>query len=363
MKKYMQLHDLIINENVDQARELFHEIIVERSREIYESIMDDDLDEDSMGGQVGDLLDEIEVEQHGVMEDDEEFEVEYGEDEDGDGEVDFESGFEVDASDVDDTADDELEDTAIRIEDKVDQILAQLEELVSSDDDSFDADDDDVNADYEAEFVDSDGDDFEEVDVDAEVDSDDELAEGLGLAAHQLRHGKLPPLKRPNSDSDARRVMASVRKGYDNMLPSGHSSEWLDDDDDILQDIRSTHPTYGRDLERYRKEQTNENVELQKVSVTHGDDGAQRKSPIAANSGKAGMASKPVDFSSSDEKGRAAPTVKELPGASSWKNLPGKKSQDLSAAPKPKHGDDGANTKSPVAESRVRSTRTKRTRK
>ena len=66
-KKFEQLIDLIINENEEQARQLFHEIIVEKSREIYESIMDEEMMDESMHGdmeegmvgQVGDLLDEI----------------------------------------------------------------------------------------------------------------------------------------------------------------------------------------------------------------------------------------------------------------------------------------------------------------
>ena len=62
-KKFDKLIDLIINENEEQAKDLFHDIVVEKSREIYETIMaeemmDDDLEE-GMGGQVGDLADEI----------------------------------------------------------------------------------------------------------------------------------------------------------------------------------------------------------------------------------------------------------------------------------------------------------------
>ena len=50
-KKFDKLIDLIINENEEQAKDLFHDIVVEKSREIYESIMaeemmDDDLEED-----------------------------------------------------------------------------------------------------------------------------------------------------------------------------------------------------------------------------------------------------------------------------------------------------------------------------
>ena len=44
-KKFEKLIDLIINENEDQARALFHDIVVEKSREIYESMMDEELEE------------------------------------------------------------------------------------------------------------------------------------------------------------------------------------------------------------------------------------------------------------------------------------------------------------------------------
>ena len=46
------------------------------------------------------------------------------------------------------------------------------------------------------------------------------------------------------------------------------------------------------------------------------------------------------------------PATKDLKGAGQFKNAPGQKGQSLSAAPKPKHGDDGQNNKSIVGESR-----------
>jgi hypothetical protein len=106
-----------------------------------------------------------------------------------------------------------------------------------------------------------------------------------------------------------------------------------------------------------------EAVQLKKVSVTHGDNGAQTKSPGLQGSGQAGMDSHPVKFSGHDE---AVPTAPKAPsnfyskgetsvkGAGNFKNSPGKDNfkDKGEAAPKPKHGDDGANTKSPVAESR-----------
>ena len=35
-KKFEQLMDLVINEDNERAQELFHEIVVEKSREIFE---------------------------------------------------------------------------------------------------------------------------------------------------------------------------------------------------------------------------------------------------------------------------------------------------------------------------------------
>jgi hypothetical protein len=106
-----------------------------------------------------------------------------------------------------------------------------------------------------------------------------------------------------------------------------------------------------------------EAVQLKKVSVTHGDNGVQTKSPGLQGSGQAGMDSHPVKFAGAHE---AVPTAPKAPsnfyskgetqvkGAGNFKNSPGKDNfkDKGEAAPKPKHGDDGSNAKSPVAESR-----------
>lgn len=246
--------DLIINENEEQARELFHDIVVDASREIYESIMEeemmdesmhgDDMDE-GMGGQVGDLLDEISAEEEGMMEDEED-------DLAMDAEMDMadaDDSFELDADDMEDTDEgEEVEDAVIRIEDKLDQLMKEFESIMGGDDDMADEMDD--------------------VEVDAEEDTEEEVMEA---------------------------------------------------------------------------------VQLQKVSVTHGDNGVQTKSTVAANSGQRGMASKPVHASTTVETGRAAPTTKDLKGAGSFKNAPGQKKQDLTSAPKPVTKDGSANDRSPVA--------------
>jgi len=273
IRKFSQLHDLIINEDVDQARELFHEIVVEKSREIFESIMADDMDdsmEENMGGQTGDLLDEINAEESGVMEDDDEADIDFDDDAEEAGQ-DLTHDMEMDNDEGEDYEHEEVEDAVIRIEDKLDQLMAEFEEIMG-------------------------GGDFGD-------EGDDEAMMGAG-------------------DED-----------------------------------------FGGDDEEDDEEAMMEAVQLQKVSVTHGDNGVQNKSAVgsAANAGQAGMASKPVRFAGNTESAPNGPKAPSnayskgegnLPGAGKFKNAPGHRGLDLDKTPKPVSKDGASGTKSPVAESR-----------
>ena len=44
--KFEQLLDLLVNEEMDKANELFHEIVVEKSREIYENMIAEEADDE-----------------------------------------------------------------------------------------------------------------------------------------------------------------------------------------------------------------------------------------------------------------------------------------------------------------------------
>jgi hypothetical protein len=260
-KKFETLIDLIINENEEQARALFHDIVVEKSREIYESMMDEEMSE-GMGGQVGDLLDEIGVEEEGMSE---------GEDDD----LEFDSE-EDEVVDIEDGEDDEfggeeegLEDRVVDLEDKLDQLMAEFEDIMAGDDAEVDAD-----ADFAA--------------------GDDEM-----------------------DDADA---------------------DFGDADEEVMEAIT-----------------------LKKVSVTHGDNGVQTKSPSLVNSGQAGMDSKPVKFSGASEtvptgpKGASNAYSKgetSVKDANNWKNAPAQNNADLESAPKPVTKDEAGKVRSPVAESR-----------
>ena len=152
-KKFEQLIDLIINENEEQARALFHDIVVEKSREIYEHLMDEDtLEEDPMdepSGQVDGLMAEISMEEQGMTEEDEDMDL--GDmDDDEDTEI---MDLDSDEDDMDDMDDEgSVEDRVVDIEDKVDnleRLMAEFEEIMNGgggDEESLDGMDDEAGA-------------------------------------------------------------------------------------------------------------------------------------------------------------------------------------------------------------------------
>jgi len=167
-KKFEQLIDLIINENEEQARALFHDIVVEKSREIYESIMD----EEGMGGQVGDLLDEIGAEEEGMTEEEDDLDLEVGDD-DGEEVVD------LDADELEGETDDaDVADKLDSIEDKLDQLMAEFEEIMGDDAEEVAADDEMAAADDEEAGEEEM---FEAADDEEDDEEEDTLEESISL--------------------------------------------------------------------------------------------------------------------------------------------------------------------------------------
>lgn len=162
--KYERLIEHIINEDHDKASALFHSIVVEKSRAIYESLMDDD--HDHMGGSpVNGLMDEIEADEEGMNEEDDEFNGEFGS---GMGGMDDDMGDDMgDDFGGDDDLDThvggdegDLEDRVVNIEDAIDELKAEFDRLMAGEhDEAGEEDGDDVDGDMGDEFVDS-GDDM-----------------------------------------------------------------------------------------------------------------------------------------------------------------------------------------------------------
>jgi hypothetical protein len=153
--KFEQLIEYVINDEEAKAKELFHDIVVEKSREIYENLMDEseELDEESthdeddkaekagekvtkdieyddkkdrmdeeeeeldemMGGDASDdLIDDVEAEEQGMQEE-EEMDVEM---------------------DSEESSDNNIEDRVVDLEDKLDELMAEFEALMGDDGDA-----------------------------------------------------------------------------------------------------------------------------------------------------------------------------------------------------------------------------------
>ena len=291
MNKFEQLIEYVINDEEQKARDLFHEIVVEKSRGIYEELMseeeldeaestddedekaekagekvtkdieyddkkdrkermdeeevDEELDENMMGGdQAANLIDDIETEEQGIS-------------------------MEGDDDMADEEGDEDLEDRVVDLEDKLDELMAEFEALMG---DEGQEGEDEMDIEVGSDDIETDGDDETEI---SDMDTEFETMEGAELEeAINLKAAPAP----------------------------------------------------------VKSEEGNIN----------------KKSAVAANSGARGMDGKPVMSSDTPEKGRPAPTAKDL--ISDVQNAPARSTVKQSPATKPHLAQaTGVNTKSPVA--------------
>ena len=146
--KFEKLIEPVINDEENEAQALFHEIVVETSREIYENLMDEeDSDEEETveegmmndGDAADDLITDVETEEEGMSED-EEFDVEMDDAEDFGAEVGAEEGEEED-----------IEDRVVDLEDKLDELMAEFEAMMGGEEEAKDEMDMDMDMDMDDE--------------------------------------------------------------------------------------------------------------------------------------------------------------------------------------------------------------------
>jgi len=142
MNRFEQLIEYVINDEEAKARELFHDIVVAKSREIYENLMqeeaeedldedaeeedldedaeEEDLDEAAMGGDASDdLIDNVEAdESHDMNMESEEDEI----------------GGDHDMDDMGGSGEPATKDDIMNLEDKLDQLMAEFEDLMGDGD-------------------------------------------------------------------------------------------------------------------------------------------------------------------------------------------------------------------------------------
>ena len=131
MNRFEQLIEYVINDEEHKAQELFHDIIVEKSRQIYENMMADEeeIEEGAMGGDAADdLIDDVEMEEESDMhmegdddDDDEDVPAKLRDDMGGPSDM-----------DADNMGSDEpaTKDDIMNLEDKLDQLMAEFDDLM-----------------------------------------------------------------------------------------------------------------------------------------------------------------------------------------------------------------------------------------
>jgi hypothetical protein len=149
MNRFEQLIEYVINDEEHKARELFHDIVVEKSRQIYENLMaeeaeeeldeaadeeldeaEEDLDEGMMGGDASDdLIDNVETEEEMSMEGEDDADAEFDDEAEEAGD-DFTHDLEADH----DEGEAATKDDIMNLEDKLDQLMAEFEAAMGGDD-------------------------------------------------------------------------------------------------------------------------------------------------------------------------------------------------------------------------------------
>jgi hypothetical protein len=145
---FEQLIEYVINDEDAKAKELFHQIVVSKSREIYENLMQEDnamgmepteidtnVDEgdDMMGGsQSGDMIDDVETEESGMHEGEDDADAEFDDEAEQDGE-DLTHDME---QDHDEMGGDEAasKSDVMDLSDKLDELMAEFENMMGGND-------------------------------------------------------------------------------------------------------------------------------------------------------------------------------------------------------------------------------------
>jgi len=316
--KFEAMLELLVNEDKEGAEALFHEIVVEKSRDIYESLLEDEEEVDESDDEVDEASDEEVDESDEDLDEADDEEVDESDD-------DLEEGFDLDEFEVEadpmmggDPADDmmgdmepdmdgdddmdmddegDVEDRVEDLEDALEDLKAEFEKMMAGDEgDMDDEGDDEMDMDMD---MDDEGDDDEEKEAFTYESADEEVDEA--------------------SDEEV-----------------DESDEEVDESDEEVDEA-----------EKSPSEQMREYVE--KVApAKHGDNGTNTKSAVAGKNDMGGTTANILrtDTEESGEAGagttiKGNPVQKQAPAAMNTKNInvPGGKAGKTSFKKKePGHG-------------------------
>ena len=197
--KFEEMLERLVNEDKAGAEELFHDIVVEKSRDIYASLIESDIEIEEDDAEVEEATDEEvdeatdeEVEESSDDEetnenfDLDEFEVE-GEPEMGGDPVDDMMG-DIEAGDEDgeEEGEEELEDRVVDLEDALDDLKAEFEKMMG--DEEGEGDDGEEEPEEEAFAFEASDEEVEEAtDEEVEETTDEEVEESAKSDREQMR--------------------------------------------------------------------------------------------------------------------------------------------------------------------------------
>ena len=243
--KFEKMLELLVNEDKEAAQELFHEIVVEKSRDIYESLLEDEAEvdeatdeevEEATDEEVDEATDEDldESDDETVEEgfDLDEFEVEADPmdmDKTDDMMADLGMDDEGEEGDDEDAPEGDVEDRVEDLEDALDDLKAEFEKMMAGDDDG--EDDEGEEEPEEEAFA------FEAADEEVEEATDEEVDEATDEEVDEATDEEVDESKEPQ--------------------------------------------TAGEQMREY----------VEKVSATMGDNGANTKSTVAGKNDMGGTAS------------------------------------------------------------------------
>jgi len=311
--KFEEMLERLVNEDREGAETLFHEIVVEKSRDIYESLLED----------------EEEVE------------------ETTDEEVDEATDEEVDESeeDLDEATDEEVDEAADEDLDESDEEVEEMFDVAEGDpvddmmgDIAMDGGDD---MDMEPEMGDDDmgmGD--EEGDVEDRVaDLEDEL-EALKAEFEAMMGDEEPGDEEPGDEMP---MDMDSEEGDDEEEAEEESYAFEDEEVDEAADEEVEESKSAKSHAEIMREYTD------KVSATMGDNGANAKSPVAKPNNMGGTSANIAKGGSADESGTGASAPKEdnagnvnVPGAKGATKLASQPGHGAEKKGKPETADKGA---------------------
>ena len=131
MNKYEKLIEYIINDDEARARALFHDIVVEKSREIYENIMDEEMGGDESEGLIDGVRADVDSDELGEADDEADMgDMEDMEDMDDMDDMDNEDDMDMDM-DHEEHEEAEIEDRVMDLESALDELKAEFDALMA----------------------------------------------------------------------------------------------------------------------------------------------------------------------------------------------------------------------------------------